>query len=187
MRIIAGSARGRTLKSPKGMSTRPTTDRVREALFNILAHQVPDSKFLDLFSGTGAVAIEALSRGAARAVLVEKDRSAATIILNNLKLCGFSEKAQVLVLDVQRAIQTLGKKKEVFDLIFIDPPYKHGHEVPTMEGIERQGLLSPHGTLVVESNKSDLPPDLVGRLAAYRREKYGDTALTFYRYDSPGG
>lgn len=183
MRIIAGSARGRNIKSPKGMSTRPTSDRVREALFNILSAQVPDSYFLDLFSGTGAVGIEALSRGAERAVLVEKDRNTAGIIFDNLKLCGMLERAEVLNLDVTRACQVLGKRKQSFNLIYIDPPYKKGFEVPTLETIVAEGLLSCDGIIVVESNKADLPPDQVGGLKAYRRERYGDTALTFYSND----
>lgn len=184
MRIIAGSARGRNLKSPKGMSTRPTSDRVREALFNILRPEVTKSQFLDLFSGTGAVAIEALSRGAEKAVMVEKDRGTAGIILDNLRLSRLQDKAEVLNMDVKRAIQVLANRQESFNLIFIDPPYKRSFEVPTMEQIDHSELLAQNGTLVVESEKSDLPPDRVGRLVAYRCERYGDTALTFYRYDA---
>ncbi|WP_081461996.1 16S rRNA (guanine(966)-N(2))-methyltransferase RsmD [Desulforamulus ruminis] len=184
LRIIGGLVRGRNLKSPKGMSTRPTSDRVREALFNILSPRVSGSYFLDLFSGTGAVAIEALSRGAERAVMVEKDRGTAGIILSNLKLCNLTEKAEVLNLDTNRAISVLAARKVPFDLIFIDPPYKKNFEVPTMEQVQRFDLLVDNGILVVESDKNDLPPDDVGKLTAYRREKYGDTALTFYRYDS---
>lgn len=184
MRIIAGSARGRNLKSPKGMSTRPTSDRVREALFNILRPEVTESQFLDLFSGSGAVAIEALSRGAEKAIMVEKDRGTAGIILDNLRLSRLQDKAEVLNMEVNRAIQVLANRQESFNLIFIDPPYKRSFEVPTMEQIDHYELLAQNGTLVVESDKSDLPPDRVGRLVAYRRERYGDTALTFYRYDS---
>ena len=184
MRIIGGLVKGRNLKSPKGMSTRPTSDRVREALFNILSPRVSGSYFLDLFSGTGAVAIEALSRGAERAVMVEKDRGTAGIILSNLKLCNLTEKAEVLNLDTNRAISVLAGRKVPFDLIFIDPPYKKNFEVTTLEQVQRFDLLADNGILVVESDKNDLPPDDVGKLTAYRREKYGDTALTFYRYDS---
>ncbi|MFZ5599734.1 MAG: 16S rRNA (guanine(966)-N(2))-methyltransferase RsmD [Bacillota bacterium] len=183
LRIIAGSARGRNLKSPRGMSTRPTSDRVREALFNILSTLVPDSRFLDLFSGTGAVGIEALSRGATKAVLVEKDRNTARIIYDNLKLCGMLDQAEILALDVAKAIQVLGRKKESFDLIFIDPPYKKGFEQPTIEKVLEQQLLADGGTLVVESDHTDLPPERVNSLKAYRRERYGDTVLIFYRFD----
>lgn len=186
MRIIAGTARGRNLKSPKGMSTRPTSDRVREALFNIVTSYVPDSRFLDLFSGTGAVGIEALSRGAAKAVLVEKDRNTTKIILENLDLCRLKESAEVLTLDVAKAISLLGHRGEIFDLIFIDPPYQKEFEKPTIEEILAQAILAPEGIVIVESNKVDLPPETVGVLRAYRREKYGDTALTFYRHDIKG-
>lgn len=183
MRIIAGTARGRRLKSPKGMSTRPTSDRVREALFNILSPQVPNSNFLDIFSGTGAVAIEAISRGATRAVMVEKERISVPIILSNIKMCGLSEQTEVLNLDVARALKLLGDRKDSFDLIFLDPPYKKGFEVPTIERIQTNGLLKHGGIVVVESSKADLPPEQVGQVVAYRRERYGDTALTFYRFD----
>ncbi|AQS59467.1 16S rRNA (guanine(966)-N(2))-methyltransferase RsmD [Desulforamulus ferrireducens] len=186
MRIIAGSARGRNLKSPKGMSTRPTSDRVREALFNIINPYLADCRFLDLFSGTGAVGIEALSRGAAKAVLVEKDRSTAKIILDNLDLCRLKENAEVLTLDVAKAISLLGQRGESFDIIFLDPPYKKGFEQPTIAAVLSQDILAPQGIVIVESNKVDLPPERVEALCAYRREKYGDTALTFYRYDIKG-
>ncbi|GAB6180576.1 16S rRNA (guanine(966)-N(2))-methyltransferase RsmD [Desulfotomaculum defluvii] len=181
MRIIAGTARGRNLKSPKGMSTRPTSDRVREALFNILSYQVPGSRLLDLFSGTGAIGIEALSRGAEKVTLVERDRNTAKIILENLRLCNVFEKAEVMATDVNQAIQVLGRKKETFNLIFIDPPYKKGFEIPTMQKVLEYNLLTHDGILIVESNRTDLPPELVGGLKVFRRERYGDTTLSFYR------
>ena len=185
MRIIAGTARGRNIKSPKGMNTRPTSDRVREALFNILSPQVLNSHFLDVFSGTGAVGIEALSRGAEKAVFIEKDRHVSKIIHDNLGLCGLKQNAEVLTTEVDKGIKYLGKSKKTFDLIFIDPPYKKGFEIPTIENILDQGLIALHGgTLIVESDRADLPPDQVRNLIAYRRERYGDTALTFYRFDS---
>lgn len=181
MRIIAGTARGRNLKSPKGMSTRPTSDRVREALFNILSYEVPGSRLLDLFSGTGAVAIEALSRGAAKATLVEKDRNTSKIILENLRLCNVLDKAEVMTTDVSQAIQVLGRKKESFELIFIDPPYKKGFEIPTLQRVLEYDLLTNEGILIVESDRTDLPPDMVGGFRVFRRERYGDTMLSFYR------
>ncbi|RYD04858.1 hypothetical protein N752_13100 [Desulforamulus aquiferis] len=124
-----------------------------------------------------------MSRGAARAVLVEKDCSSAAVIISNIKLCGLSECAEVLNLDAAKAIKLLGERKENFDLIFIDPPYKKGFEVPSLEKIQGNGLLNVGGIVVVESNKCDLPPERVGQLMVYRRERYGDTALTFYRHD----
>lgn len=165
------------------MNTRPTADRVREALYNIISSLVPESRFLDLFSGTGAVGLEALSRGAKQAVLVEKDRQVSKIICDNSRLCGLQEQAEVLTLSVDKAIQLLGKRGQTFDLIFIDPPYKRGFEGPTLQGVLEHGLLSEEGTLIVESDRADLPPEQVGKLRAYRRERYGDTTLTFYRID----
>lgn len=165
------------------MSTRPTSDRVREALFNILSPLILDSCFLDLFSGTGAVGIEALSRGAEKAVFVEKERHVVKIIQDNLQLCNLKN-AEVINMEVDKAIKVLGKRKKIFNLIFIDPPYKKDFEMPTMEAILDQELLAPDdGVLIVESDRADLPPDQVRNLKAYRRERYGDTALTFYRFD----
>lgn len=141
-----------------------------------------DSCFLDLFSGTGAVGIEALSRGAENAVFVEKERHVVKIIQDNLQLCKLNN-AEVINMEVDKAIKFLGKRKKTFNLIFIDPPYKKNFELPTIEGVLDQELLASDGVLIVESDRADLPPDQVRNLKVYRQERYGDTALTFYRFD----
>ena len=128
MRVISGSARGHKLKAPEGLTTRPTTDRIKESLFNIIAGDLYQCKFLDLFSGSGAMGIEALSRGADKAVFVDKDRKSISIINDNLKATRLDNKAQVLNCDVSTAVSKLKSLNEKFDIIFMDPPYGKDYE-----------------------------------------------------------
>jgi 16S rRNA (guanine966-N2)-methyltransferase len=185
MRVIGGSARGRRLHAPPaGAETRPTTDKVREALFNVLG-PVKDLSVLDLFAGTGALGIEALSRGAARCVFVEaSDRLCATIT-RNLDECGFAPSARVIARDVRRALEkppaTLGAP---FDLALLDPPYAHGLEVLAVERLIREGWLSEGATLVVERSTRDriewAPQVLRTFVEAPYEKEYGDTTLVFF-------
>ena len=124
MRIIAGTARGRRIEAPKGLNTRPTLDRVRENLFNILQMKTRDSRVLDLFAGSGALSLEALSRGAEHAVLVDIDRDAHRIQKKNLETLGFSDRAELFLCDWQKAAAELHAQGRKFDLIFLDPPYR---------------------------------------------------------------
>lgn len=178
MRVISGIARGRNLKAPRGLKTRPTTDRVKEALFNILGQTIPESSFLDLFAGSGAIGIEALSRGAEKVILVEKDTQALRAIKENLEKTGFSDKARVIPKDVYIALNTL--QNEQYDYIFMDPPYLQEHEGKVLSIIDRLGLLKEKGIIVIESSKLDTLPPQMGRISLYREEKYGDTLLSFY-------
>ena len=179
MRVIAGVAKGRRLKAPRGWPGRPTADRVKEALFNILSPRVPGSCFLDLFAGTGNVGIEALSRGAERAVFVERDARAVRAIHDNLAAAGCERRAVVLKMDVPAAVREMSAK-ERFDLIFVDPPYGMGMEVSALALIGQCGLLKSDGWVVVESGKREnLPADCAG-MVLFRRERYGDTVLSFY-------
>ncbi|MCR4400694.1 MAG: 16S rRNA (guanine(966)-N(2))-methyltransferase RsmD, partial [Syntrophomonadaceae bacterium] len=123
MRVIAGKAKGRKLKAPAGLDTRPMTDRIKESLFSILGARVPGSRVLDLFAGSGAVGIEALSRGAAWAVFVDRDARAVGVLKENLGTCGMDPAAEVYRSDVQRALQVLEERGCRFDLVFLDPPY----------------------------------------------------------------
>lgn len=187
MRVITGIARGRALKAPKGMNTRPTTDRVKEALFNIISPKVQESGFLDLFAGTGGIGIEALSRGAAMAVFVEQDPKALKVIEENLALTGLGQAAKVYRGDVLRTLSVLGHEKMVFDIIFMDPPYLQGFEEPVLLRILEYGLLKKDGQVIVESSKRDsLPTGVKGALSAVRTEKYGDTNITFYSLNKEG-
>lgn len=129
MRVIAGSARRLVLKCPEGKHTRPTTDRIKETLFNILQGEIVDARFLDLFSGSGGIGIEALSRGAKQCVFVENEREAVTCIKQNLKTTRLSDQAQVMAMDVMQAIRRLDSLHEPFDIIFMDPPYHKDFEI----------------------------------------------------------
>ena len=182
MRVITGTARGTRLRTVKGGGTRPTSDRVKEALFSILASRVVGARFLDLFSGTGAIAIEALSRGAQTAVLVEKNRRALASIRENLRLTKVEDKATVMGIDVDKALRILGKEAAVFDIIFMDPPYQLDC-VPDLVGlIHSEGLLCPDGLVVCEQESGTGLPQAIGDLTLTRTQTYGDTELYFYQY-----
>ena len=153
MRVIAGSARRLLLKAPDGMDTRPTADRVKESLFNMLNPDLYGCAFLDLFSGSGAIGIEALSRGAQRAVLVDASMECAGIIKQNLEVTKLGENAEIINEDVYAAIERLGRRGDQFDIIFMDPPYAAGHYVPVMEAIKKADILAAEGYIVAESAK----------------------------------
>lgn len=185
MRIIAGSAKKRVLKVPSGWQGRPTADRVKESLFGILGELVVESVFLDLFAGTGNVGIEALSRGAVRAVFVEKDPRAAGAIAGNLKMSGLDSGSGIIVRDVYRALEELAGKEGSpgggFDIVFLDPPYGMGFEVPVIKKVLELNLLSTGGLIVAESGKRvELPPAIMA-VTLKRQERYGDTLISFYR------
>ena len=177
MRVIAGIAKGRTLFAPRGDRTRPTSDKVRGAIFNILAARglpsIEGASVLDLYAGTGAFGIEALSRGAAHATFVEKDRAALDSIRRNLDGAGFGELARVVAGDADGAIAHVG----TFDLVFADPPYAVVARSKALKRLET--VLAPGGLAVVEHEEGDPPPDPPGLVAADRR-RYGSTAVTFY-------
>lgn len=186
LRVIAGAAKRKRLKVPRGLKVRPTSDRVKEALFNILGDLVPGSVFLDLYAGTGNVGIEALSRGAERAVFVEKDRRVVEVLVENLALAGVSARARVMRVSALAAIRKLGSNGEKFDLIFLDPPYSLGAEGKVLNEIAVNALCRQTGLVIVESPKDrELP--VVRGLVKVRRERYGDTALTFYRVEREEG
>lgn len=156
MRVIAGSARRLLLKAPSGYDTRPTSDKAKETLFNILMPYIySDSRFLDLYSGSGAIGIEALSRGAAKAVFVERSREAAACINANLVTTHFTDRAQVINSDVLTALNRL-EGRETFDLIFMDPPYDKGYERAVLEHLVSSKIAAEDALIVVEaSNETD--------------------------------
>lgn len=183
MRVIAGHARGRRLKSVRGSRTRPTTDQVKENLFNIIGNQIVQAKVLDLFAGSGGIGIEALSRGAERAVFVDKERLCTEIIRCNLSATGLSERAEVYTNDVFRAIKTLGHKQRRFDFIYLDPPYTSGLADKALAEIAQGNLLADGGIAVVEhSSKEDIAQSTLN-LIRIRQARYGDTVLSFYRVE----
>lgn len=141
MKIIAGDAKNKRIKSRKGTDTRPTLGSMKESLFSIIAPYVPDSVFLDLFSGSGSISLEALSRGAKRAVMIEKDTEALKYIIENVNTLGYEDRCRAYKNDALRAIEILGRKGEKFDIIFMDPPYKEEICTRVIKAIEKTGYL----------------------------------------------
>jgi 16S rRNA (guanine(966)-N(2))-methyltransferase RsmD len=178
MRVIAGEAKGRGLYSVPGQSTRPITDRAKTSLFNILARQVPEARFLDLFAGTGGVGIEALSRGASEAVFVERDQRALATIRRNLEVTGLAARARVVKRDVFQFIA--GYSGQPFDIIYVAPPQYKRLWVRALLALDGSPLASP-GTLVVAQifPKEYEPLELAVLVLADQR-KYGSTLLCFY-------
>lgn len=180
MRIIGGRCKGRVLSSFKGRSVRPTSDKVREAVFNILPRDFPFKRVLDLFAGTGALGIEALSRGAAEAVFIDSDPAAVELVRKNLASCGLLVAATVLRRDAPGAIRLLSKRGEGFDLIFIDPPYASALAEETLKGIDASGLLNEGGLVVAETSKRNPIEAGTAGLKLLDERKYGDTLVYFY-------
>lgn len=154
MRVIAGKARRRNLVCPSGNNTRPTTDRIKETLFNILQTEVPDARFLDLFSGSGGIGIEALSRGSKQCVFVENGKEAVACIKTNLKNTKLSEQSQVMAMDVMQALRRLDALGQPFDLIFMDPPYRKEFEAKVIPFLLQSSLVQ-EGTLIVVETSLD--------------------------------
>ncbi len=178
MRVIAGEAGGRILKAPGGRGTRPTTDRVKESLFSIIAAYLPKAAVLDLYAGTGALALEALSRGAASAVLVESEREATACIRRNCEIAGYAERCRVLRMPVAAALPLLAREGSPFDLIFMDPPYEKGLIVPTLQMLSQLVLVHPQSLIVAEHSRKEEIPGKMEKLAMCRRVLYGDTAIS---------
>ena len=153
MRVIAGSARRLQLKAPEGMDTRPTVDRVKESLFNMLNPHLYGCAFLDLFSGSGAIGIEALSRGAAKAVFVDKSEACTGIIRQNLNFTKLSENAEIIKDDIFSAIKKLGQRGERFDIIFMDPPYNHEFENRVLEYLSSSPMVTEDTLIIIEASK----------------------------------
>jgi len=181
LRIIGGEAKGRKLKAPKGLTTRPTTDRVKEAVFNIMGYKVKDAIFLDLFGGTGAIAIEAISRGAAEAVICEKDFQAIRVINDNIISAKFTDKIKVLKMDAILALKILSKENYRFDVIYLDPPYQGGLLPQVMEQLYENNLLHQDGVIIAEtSSREDFSKyNIKNSLSTCR--KYGETLITVFK------
>lgn len=180
LRVIGGEKRGFSLASPPGFDVRPTSARVREALFDILAGEIPGAGFLDLYAGTGAVGIEALSRGASRCVFVEESRRGAMAIRSNLEACGFQASGRVIAGHLPAALWRV-PAGEAFDIAFLDPPYGDRGTESTLEALGGWQGLSRDTQLVLEHRKSWEPPRRAGALVLQRAVRYGDTILTFYK------
>lgn len=180
MRIISGEWKGRRLISVKGKSTRPTSDRVRESVFNILRDRVNESNILDIFAGTGSMGFEALSRGGMEAVFIEKNNKAANVIAQNAKLLGCIDMIKIIKKDVFKAIDDLAREKYIFDLIFMDPPYNTKIESSVLSAILEANILSRPGLIVIEHDSNDRMPNDVGILMRTDMRKYGNTGVSLY-------
>jgi 16S rRNA (guanine966-N2)-methyltransferase len=186
MRIIAGIFRSRQLKSLKGLSLRPTSDMLRESLFNVLGPRVEDSRFLDLFAGTGAVGIEALSRGAAFVALVENHSATVRLIRENLGSLEISTGALVVPRDAKSALTKLEKESLApFDFIFLDPPYGDENKYQeVLQALEKSPLVNDSTVIIAEHRKSFALPGSLGKLQQLRTLRQGDAVLSFYRRSS---
>lgn len=178
MRVIAGAFKGRNLKSPPSMQVRPTSDRLRETLFNVIAARVPDVRFLDLCAGSGAVGIEALSRGAAHATFVDRSRRSCQLIESNLALCRVPEEQRDIY--CSEASEFLRQwDGDLWDVIFFDPPYKEDY-LKTLQTIGSGKLLNETGLVIAEHHHKTELPESIGSLTRTRILKQGDSALSFY-------
>ena len=180
LRVIGGTARGVPLKSPDTKNTRPTLDRTKESLFNILMPYIPDTKVLDLFSGSGSLGIEALSRGAEKAVFVDQSKKCRDIIIENIKKTKMEERSKVMTLDVYKAIKLLGNEKAKFDIVFLDPPYNMNFIAKTIQNIEEFDIIAEEGIVVCEHHINEQAPEQVGSLTKVRIKEYGETLYSFY-------
>ena len=176
MRVITGSARGRKLREPAGDSIRPTTDMVKESVFNILQFDIEGRKVLDLFAGTGQIGIEALSRGAATVTFVDSSVDAVKLVKENLAITGLSGKATVLRADALQFLKTCGK----FDIIYIDPPYKTGLAEDALHLINQFDILKDNGIIVCENIYGNVLPELMPPYYKIKARKYGKIAITVY-------
>jgi 16S rRNA (guanine966-N2)-methyltransferase len=180
MRLTGGADRGRKLRAPRGNGTRPTASRVREAIFNILG-PAPDAPVLDLYAGTGALGLEALSRGAPKVVFVERDQRALASLSRNLRELGLSDRAVIVGGKVQAALARLADGPDRFAWVFVDPPYASGEAQQTLEALAGSGVLAPGAVVMFEHDKRRVPPDSAGALYLCDRRFYGDTGVSFYR------
>ena len=183
MRVTAGTLKNRKIKSREGRETRPTLERIKEAIFSIIGDKVVDAKFLDLYSGTGNIAIEALSRGAKRGVMIEQDKEALRIIIDNIDTLGLTNVSRAYKNDVSRAIEILGRKNEKFDIIFLDPPYKENISISTIGKVSENNILAEGGIIISEHSIYEKMPEKIGSFVKYDERNYNKKIVTFYCYE----
>lgn len=181
MRVISGTARGKRLKAPRGMNTRPITDMIKEALFNVIGSDIADASVLDLFAGSGSVGVEALSRKASKVVFIDKSAEAIKIIKENLNNCGFVKGFEVYKNDVFRAIDLLQRRGEKFDYIYIDPPFTCEDIFPkVMNTIGKTDILAEKGIIIIRTPRKMSLKTRVNRIEQYRISEYGESSLHYY-------
>ncbi len=183
VRIIAGTARGRKIETLEGMETRPTLDRVKEAVFGSLQFRIPYARVLDLFAGSGNLGLEALSRGAKHVVLNDRNPACVEIIRRNIQTLGFSDAARTMNLDYAAAIERLSSEGEAFDLAFLDPPYREGLSEDAVKRLFESRLILPGGTVVLE-HAAELPPNGVpGVYRVVRTKRFGKCGYSLIEED----
>lgn len=177
MRVIAGDFKGRKLETPFDDRVRPTSDKVKEALFSILMNETGDAVVCDLFAGTGSLGIEALSRGAKRCYFADAASSSIKLVKTNVKKCEAENMSVIIHGDYLNA---LGRIKEKVDIFLLDPPYGNGLEIEAIKEIENRDLLAKDGVIVVEHHKDDKMPETIGKFTMYKEKKYGRIVLSLY-------
>ena len=186
MRVIAGAHKGRRLHGPKGPGLRPTSDRVKEALFSILGSRVAGSRFLDLYAGTGAIGIEALSRGAQQVTFVEPDQAALRVLRANLSQCGLGASADVHTCSAAAFLKRRTPAAMPHDLVFADPPYQPDRLAELWPALCETAAIAPNALIAIEhSSKAAVPPPQ-GRLNLLRQYRYGDTTLSLFEVAAQG-
>ncbi len=179
MRIITGTARGLKLKTPRGRDVRPTSDRVKESVFGIIAARIPGAAVADLFAGTGNLGLEALSRGAAAVTFVDTSADSIALVRANADLARLTDRAELLRLDAAAAVERFARAGRTFDIVFCDPPYNKGLAAAIMDKIDAAAIIRPGGTLIIEHSRHEqLPTDLVN-LTINRTQRYGETLVSF--------
>ncbi|WP_312024139.1 16S rRNA (guanine(966)-N(2))-methyltransferase RsmD [Bhargavaea beijingensis] len=181
MRIISGERRGLQLKSASGTDTRPTSDKVKESVFNIIGPYFDGGRVLDLFAGSGGLALEALSRGMDHAVMVEKDRRAQAAIIENIGKCRYDDRVDLMRADARQAVRRIISKEEPFDMVFLDPPYARDTYYKLAGELAGAGLISRGGTIVCEHDRSVTLPDSFGVFGKDKESVYGGTVISIYR------
>ena len=179
MRIISGTARGLTLNTLEGDSTRPTRDMVREALFSMLLNKIPGCVFLDLFAGSGAIGIEALSRGASFCNFVDINPKAVYIIKENIKKAKFENNSQVYNTDYKKAISKFDSN--MFDIIYVDPPYNKEIGIDAINIISDKEILKSDGIIILETDTNEIVPDIIGKYEKFNYKRYGRNILSLFR------
>lgn len=182
MRVVSGSCKGKALKAVPGNSTRPTTDKVKEAIFNMIGPYFDGGVGLDLFAGSGGLGIEALSRGLEKVIFVDRDGKAIQTIYENIHKCEFDHQVEVYRNDAERAIKAVAKRELVFNYIFMDPPYKKQQLEKFLKMTDEHKLLSKNGAVICEHGSEIELPDTVGDFIKTKYEKYGIIAVSIYTY-----
>lgn len=184
MRIIAGTAKGRALKPTKKKTVRPTADRVKETIFNVLGQWLDGERVLDLYAGVGSLGLEALSRGAEHVTFVERDQDVMSTLAENIRQLGFAAQSKTLLKPADRAVRSLGGEAQTFSLVIADPPYAAAAGESLLRDLEESKILGPGGRFVFEHDKREVLPERVGQFEQVDQRRFGDTTVTFYEVRS---